>query len=96
MLNILIVEDELLIAEMLKEMLFDLGYINIHISKNYDEAKVKLSLHNDINLAFLDINLTDIKSGIDVAHHIKNEHKIPFVYIGGKSTKILYQGKVIN
>lgn len=79
-MKILIVEDDLLIAEMLKEMLFELGYKKIFIAKNYNEAKQQLVLNN-IDLAFLDINLTDLKSGIDVAKYITVEHKIPFVYL---------------
>lgn len=81
MMKILIVEDELLIAEMLKEMLFDLGYNTVYIAKNYKEAELQLMMHKNIQLAFLDINLTDAKSGIDVAQYIKTKHKIPFVYI---------------
>ena len=80
-MTILIVEDELLIAEMLKEMLYDLGYNTVYVAKNYEQAQQQLALNTNIDLAFLDINLTNEKSGIDVAHHIKNTCKIPFIYL---------------
>jgi len=80
-MNILIVEDELLIAEMLKKMLLNLGYKNVFIAKNYIEAQQQLSINSNIDLTFLDINLKDSKTGIDVAKQLKNEYKIPFIYL---------------
>lgn len=80
MMTILIVEDELLIAEMLKELLDDLNYNSVYIAKNYDDAKVILSLHN-VDLAFLDINLSGEKTGIDIANFIKETYKIPYIYL---------------
>lgn len=80
-MNILIVEDELLIAQMLKGMLIKLGYKTVYIAKNYKEAQQQLILNKNIDLAFLDINLNDIKSGIDIAYHLKSKFNIPFVYL---------------
>ncbi len=80
-MNILIVEDELLIAQMLRGMLVKLGYKTIFIAKNYTEVKEQLALNDNIDLCFLDINLSEVKSGIDVAHELKNNFKIPFIYL---------------
>lgn len=80
-MKILIVEDELLIAQMLKGMLFKLGYTKVYIAKNYAESKEQLILNKNIGLCFLDINLNDIKSGIDVAGELKNNFIIPFIYL---------------
>ena len=79
--NILIVEDELMIAEMTKEMLLGLKYSVIGIAKNNDEAQMFLSKSNDIDLVILDINLNDRKSGIDIGEKINEKYKIPFVYL---------------
>jgi two-component SAPR family response regulator len=79
--NILIVEDDLLIAEMLKEMLLDLSYNVVKITKNYTQAVNELSVNNSIDLVFLDINLSDSKTGVDIAHQINNNSKVPFIYL---------------
>ena len=81
-LKILIVEDELLIAEMLAEMLKELSYEVVAIAKNYKEA---LSILNDpekrIDLALLDINLSSEKDGLDLGLEINENKKIPIIYI---------------
>ena len=79
-LNILIVEDELLIAEMLKEMLLDLNYNVVAIAKTYDLALFFLEKHKEINFAFLDINLSESKNGFDVAKQINEVYQMPFVF----------------
>ena len=86
-LNILIVEDELLIAEMLKEMLLDLNYNVVAIAKTYDLALFFLEKHKEINFAFLDINLSESKNGFDVAKQINEVYQMPFVFLTSYSTK---------
>lgn len=79
--NILIVEDELMIAEMSKEMLLELGYNVIGIAKNYAQAKTYLSNSTKIDLVILDINLSQEKDGIDLAKEIEKKHEFPFIYL---------------
>ena len=86
-LNILIVEDELLIAEMLKEMLLDLGYNVFATAKNYDTALSILKEQNEINFAILDINLNEAKTGKDIATLIREEYDIPFIFLTSYSDK---------
>jgi DNA-binding LytR/AlgR family response regulator len=85
-LRILIIEDELLIAEMLKEMLFDLNYQVVGIAKNYELAEQYLRLHPQINFAILDINLSEQKTGFDVAKLIQANYNIPFIFLTSYST----------
>jgi two-component system, LytTR family, response regulator LytT len=85
--NILIVEDELLIAEMLKEMLTDLGHSVIATARNFVEAIQKLNQFPSINFAVLDINLGQGKTGIDVAREIRSNHSIPFIFLTSYSDK---------
>jgi DNA-binding LytR/AlgR family response regulator len=80
-LNILIIEDELLIAEMLKEMLLELECNVVAVAKNYDSALDVFEKRKDINFAILDINLSDTKTGLDVAKKINDEFKIPFIFL---------------
>lgn len=79
--NILIVEDESLIAEELKRMVQRLGYTVVAIANRYDEALELLKKHVP-DLVLLDIGLDySDKDGIDLAHYINETLKIPFVYI---------------
>jgi len=80
-LNILIVEDEILIAEMLKEMLLELKYNISSMAKSYETAFVALKKNAEINFAILDINLTGEKSGIEIAARLNTEYKIPFIFL---------------
>ncbi len=79
--KILIIEDELLIAEMLKETLADLGYEVVSIAKNFEQAFSSLKIFPETNLVFLDINLSETQSGFDVATEINKNHKIPFIFL---------------
>ncbi|MGB0849815.1 MAG: LytR/AlgR family response regulator transcription factor [Bacteroidia bacterium] len=79
--RILIVEDELIIAEVLKDMLTSLGYTVVAIAKNYDRAISQLKKHSEIDLALLDINLGGENTGIDVGEVINADYKFPIAYI---------------
>ncbi len=83
--TILIVEDELLIAVLLKEMLTDLNHTVVGIAKNYNTAISILEETENIDLVFLDINLNDSKSGIDIARHIEQNFSIPFIFLSSYS-----------
>lgn len=86
-MNILIVEDELLIAEMLKEMLLELNYKVIAIAKNSELAFEVLENNNNINFAILDINLNSTKTGIDIAKRLNDEFHVPFIFLTSYSDK---------
>lgn len=86
--RILIVEDELMIAEMIKEMLMDLGYSVIGVAKNYQRAMAYLEEHKDIDLVMLDINLEEEKDGIDIGWELKKNYKIPFIYLTSYTDKM--------
>lgn len=77
--KILIVEDELIIAEDMKYMLHQ-KYIVTGIAISFDEAieciKVRLP-----DIVILDINLLGKKNGIDLAHYINANIGIPFIFV---------------
>lgn len=85
--NVLIVEDELLIAEMIKEMLEELGYSVAGVAKSYKEAVSKLADIKKIDLVMLDINLEEEKTGIDVGQYINLHFNIPFIYLTSYTDK---------
>ena len=80
-LNILIVEDEVLIAQMLKLHLQEKGYSVQAICISYQEA-VENYQQQHPDLVLLDIRLYGQKSGIDFAHFLLEQpKKTPFVYL---------------
>lgn len=85
MYRVLIVEDELIIAESIAAMLSDLGHRVVHIASSFDEAAECLTAHN-FDLALLDINLEDGREGIEIGHQL-NEQNIPFVYVTSYADK---------
>lgn len=79
MVKILIVEDELIIAEDVSNMLTKMGYEIVGNAMDYEEAlSILASVTPDLIL--LDVNLHGKKDGIDLANIINEKYKIPFVY----------------
>ncbi|MGV7108090.1 LytR/AlgR family response regulator transcription factor [Flavobacterium sp. U410] len=80
MIKILIVEDELIIAEDIKSILQEQGYHVIGIAMDYKEALRILNQKEKPDLILLDVNLNDNKNGIDLAYYINEHYKIPFIF----------------
>lgn len=79
--KILIVEDEVIIADTLAMLLSQMGYEVPEPVLNYDGAVVSLTKES-FDLAIIDINLQTSKSGIDLANWIrKSERPIPFIFL---------------
>ncbi len=78
--KVLIVEDEFTIALDIETRLLNMGYDVVGIAINYDEALPYL-LENEIDVALLDINLEDKKSGIDLGKLILKKFNIPIVFL---------------
>jgi two-component system response regulator LytT len=79
-IRILIIEDEILIAQDLKEILEEVGYTQVFRVNNYQKA-IDFLAKQPFDLVLLDINLNDSFSGIDIAKYINQNQKIPFIYI---------------
>lgn len=86
-LKILVVEDEMVISMNLVLILENLGYEVIEPVTTFEEAVEQLEIEQP-DLAILDINLEGIKSGVDVAHHINDVYKIPFIYLTSNSDSV--------
>ncbi len=78
--NILIVEDELIIAQDISFKLEDLGYHVVAMASNYDEA-IQILESSQVDVALLDIQINGEKDGIDVANYISTNMAIPFLYL---------------
>lgn len=80
-LKILIVEDEILVARDLENMLSDWGYVNIKHCKNSDEV-IDTFKYFTPDLMLIDIHLNSVLTGIDVARFVKNNKKnLPIIFL---------------
>lgn len=78
--KILIVEDEFLTANSLKKELENYTYIITDIAKNASEVFLSLA-ETKPDIILLDINLQGDKDGIWIASKIKENYKIPFIFL---------------
>ena len=78
--NILIVEDEGIVAHDLAARLNHSGYNIVGIADNYEEAIQLFTAHKP-DLVLLDITIKGNKTGIDVATAINNLLPTPFIFI---------------
>lgn len=92
-IQILIVEDDPIICEDIRSMLSNVNYKTVGVA--YDK-KNAIDAINTLkpDLVLLDINLEGNFEGFQVAEHINNTKKIPFIYLTSYSGKqILDQAK---
>lgn len=78
--KILVVEDEVIIADNICMILEDLGYELLEPAINYEEAIETIEAEKP-DIAILDIQLGGKKDGIDLAWKIKEEFDFPFVFL---------------
>lgn len=81
---ILIVEDELIIALDIKEILEEQGYECIMNMASVEEAIQIIDIKNPA-LVLIDINLKKDKDGIHLGQYLLNKDNIPFVYVTSNS-----------
>lgn len=85
MKNILVVDDEILLAHTVAEMLRNMGYANVYSETNKELAKNHI-LKGETDLILLDINLGTGEDGLELAK-MCCEMQVPFVYISSYSDK---------
>lgn len=79
-IKILVVEDEIVIADDICDTLRELDYELLEPALNYTEALQTLEKEQP-DLALLDIQLGGQKDGIDLAWKIKEDFDIPFIFL---------------
>ncbi len=84
--KILLVEDELIIADYMQECLMQFGYDVIGTCISYSEAVISMEKSRP-DIILMDITLKGGKSGIDLAGYINRELQLPFVYITSHSDR---------
>ena len=85
-IQVLIIEDEFIIADYIQGCLVNLGYEVAGICCTYDEAIVALQNHQP-DIAIIDIGIKGDKNGIDIANHITANFDIPFIFASSHGDK---------
>ncbi len=80
MISVLVIEDEVMIAEDLAETCRSYGYHVIEPAYSPGDALNKLKTEK-VDLVLLDINLESTVNGIEIAQYINENLQIPFIYI---------------
>lgn len=89
--NILIVEDDVILAENIKQSLQKDGFVIVGIANTLKTAVAIIEKH-EVNLALIDIQLKGTDNGILVASKIRETKRIPIIYITGNTPLELYEG----
>lgn len=89
-IQVLVVEDEPLIATDIEEYLTNVDYKVTAIAKNREEAVHALKKY-DFDLALLDINLGNNMDGFEVARTINSHYGIPFLFLTSYSGKSIVE-----
>jgi CheY-like chemotaxis protein len=78
--RILIIEDEALVALELRFVLEDLGHEVVGIAADVHQAERLISTH-DVDLALVDIHLSDGPTGIDLGRHLAQDHRVSVLFM---------------
>lgn len=79
-LNILVVEDEVAIAEDLRDVLEMAGYHVVDVAYTYAQAVAAIAAHS-LDLVFLDIALGSEGTGLDIAKILQDKYQLPFIFL---------------
>lgn len=79
-INILIVEDEPLIAADIDELCQSAGYLVCEVAHNAGQALIAIK-EKQPTLILLDINISDDVDGIEIAELLESDFKIPYIFI---------------
>lgn len=83
-LNILIVEDEYIVALYLQEILETIGVAQVEIVSNESQANKALQ-HATFDAAFVDIKLKNGSDGIDIAASLKQQGQRNIIFASAHS-----------
>ncbi|TNE55136.1 MAG: response regulator transcription factor [Bacteroidetes bacterium] len=81
-----VVEDEVIIADHMIQMLQELGYETVGPASSYTEALAMLD-REKVDILLLDIVLAGKKDGIDLAREMKHSYPVPFIFLTSHADK---------
>jgi CheY-like chemotaxis protein/DNA-directed RNA polymerase specialized sigma24 family protein len=86
--DVLIIEDEPIIAMDLEALVGELGHRVTHISRTHSEAVAAVAEHKP-GLVLADIHLADGSSGLDAVNEILGSSEVPVVFITAYPERLL-------
>jgi DNA-binding NarL/FixJ family response regulator len=86
-INVLVIEDEPIIAQNIKKILNNMDFSVAGIAYNSTRALDMLASRNP-DAVLLDITIKGDKDGIDLAEIINEKYKIPFIYLTAHSDEM--------
>ncbi len=93
--KVLVVENEIIIADNICDALEDLGYEVLEPAISYTEAIARLEKERP-DIAILDIQLSGKKTGIDIAKKIRESFHFPFIFLTSNADSLtLNQAKEV-
>jgi DNA-binding LytR/AlgR family response regulator len=87
-LRVLIVDDEVLIAEDLKDILESFGHNQLYLAHTKADAIKQLELVKP-DVALLDIRMEKELDGLELGDYINSKYRIPFIYITAHSDMVM-------
>jgi DNA-binding LytR/AlgR family response regulator len=85
-IRILIVEDNVIIADDMQSMLEEIGYEIVDNVIVYEQAEEVLKTQQ-VDLVLIDIILASDRTGIDLGKHIRENYDIPFIFVTSNSDR---------
>jgi len=85
-IRILIVEDNVIIADDMQSMLEEIGYEIVDNVIVYEQA-VEVLKTQQVDLVLIDIILASDKTGIDLGKHIRENYDMPFIFVTSNSDR---------
>lgn len=85
-IKILIVEDNVIIADDMQSMLEEIGYEIVDNVIVYEQAEEVLK-NKQVDLVLIDIILASDRTGIDLGKHIRENYNIPFIFVTSNSDR---------
>ncbi|WP_394750819.1 response regulator [Spongiimicrobium salis] len=89
--KILIVEDEIILAQDIKNRLTDNNYQVVGLVSSMDKALECIEAHPDIDLILIDIVLKGKGDGIALAEQINTKYQIPFIFLTSHSNDAIIE-----
>ncbi|QSE97055.1 LytR/AlgR family response regulator transcription factor [Fulvivirga lutea] len=86
-IRVLIVEDEFIIAEDLRDILEEQGHEVVGLAGNFNNG-IQLIEAELPDIVLLDIRIKGEKDGIDLAKEIRLKYKVPFIFISSYSDSV--------
>ncbi|MGB0521830.1 MAG: LytR/AlgR family response regulator transcription factor [Flammeovirgaceae bacterium] len=95
--HILVVEDEIVVAEDIAMRLEDMNYKVVGMAASGTEALALLQEENRIDLCLLDIILQGAMDGIELARTINEHHQVPVIFLTSQADKYFVErAKSVN